>query len=156
MTASWADRSLVDGSLQDLGLVFRSLASLSLPAPSGIYRAEFVGPGWLRRLAPPALAFGGLRGWWGKAFDGQGAINIVERGEIQLRVLPMTMVVAPSAVDGQPAIRLHYPQGSPFPWPWIVDEARRLDDTTLLCMTLVNLSWAPRVAFPFLLHWVEE
>jgi hypothetical protein len=155
MTARWAGRSLIDDSLQELGQAFRSLAALPLPSPAGIYRAELVGPGWLRRLAPPALALGGLRGWWGKAFDGQGAVNIVERDGIQLRVLPMAVLVAPSLVDAKPAISLHYPKGSPFPWPWIVDEARRLDETTLLCMTLVNLPWAPKVAFPFLLHRVD-
>jgi hypothetical protein len=156
MTVSWAGRSLDNASLRELAQVFRSLAPLPLPTPSGSYRAEFVGPGWLRKLAPPALAVGGLCGWWGKEFDGQEAVNLVERSEIRRRVLPMTVVVAPSAVDGKPAISLHYPKGSRFPWPWIVDEARPLDDATLLCMTLVNLSWAPRTAFPFLLHWVEE
>ena len=60
-------------------LVHESLGHLrrlftSLPAPvslAGVYRAEFVGPAWLRTLAPPSLALGGLAGWWGKAFDGR-------------------------------------------------------------------------------------
>jgi hypothetical protein len=68
----------------------------------------------------------------------------------------MTVVTMLSLLDGTPTVALHYPPGSPLPWPWIIDEVRRLDEKTLLCMTLVNLSWLPRVPFPFLLHCMEE
>ncbi len=153
--ATWG-QSLLGKPFNSFAPLFFSLAPPEISALTGVYRAEFVGPGWLRTLAPLALALGGLRGWWGKAFGEQGdAINIVERGGIQRRVLPMTVVTAPSLLDGKPAVTLHYPPGSRFPWYWIVDELRRLDETTLLCVTLVNLSWVPKAAFPFLLQRVE-
>lgn len=148
---------LIGASLRALKQRFLSLPAPALSDLAGIYRAEFVGPAWLRTLAQPALALGGLRGWWGKAFDGQGgAANLVVRKGQRCRVLPMTVVTMPSLLDGRSAIALRYPPGSPLPWPWIIDEVRRLDKTTLLCMTLVNLTWLPRVPFPFLLHRTEE
>jgi hypothetical protein len=128
----------------------------SLPAPAtltGVYRAEFVGPGWLRVLAPPSLALGGLAGWWGKAFDGKGrAVNIVVRDGTQRRVLPMTVARVPSLIDGMPGLTLSYPKGSPFPWFWVVDELRRLDEHTFLCMTVIKLRGLRKLAFPFVLH----
>ena len=130
----------------------------SLPAPAaesltGIWQAEFVGPAWLRLSASPALAIGGLARWRGKEFTEPGrAVNLVRRGETLARVLPMVVTAAPSLVDGKPGVSLGYPPGSPFPWPWIVDEVRRLDVETLLCMTVVALRWLPRLAFPFLLR----
>jgi hypothetical protein len=120
---------------------------------AGIYRAEFVGPAWLRALAPPSLALGGLAGWWGKAFDGRGgALNIVVRDGNQRRVLPMMVARVPSLIDGALGLTLSYPKGSPFPWPWIVDEVRRLDEQTFLCMTVVKPKGLRRLAFPFVLH----
>jgi hypothetical protein len=51
---------------------------------------------------------------------------------------------------------LCYPAGSPFPWPWVIDEIRQLDPTTLLGMSLTTLQWMPRLALPFLLHAQEH
>ena len=136
-------------------------ASLAPPAQAtglaGVYRAEFVGPAWLRKIAPPGLALGGLGGWWGKRFDGQGhGHNLVcRRGELA-QVLPMLVQAAPSRLDGKDGITLCYPTGSPIPWPWIVDEVRQLDPATLLGMSLTRLRWAPRLALPFLLHKQEH
>jgi hypothetical protein len=64
----------------------------------------------------------------------------------------MTIARVPSLIDGMPGITLGYPKGSPFPWPWIVDEVRRLDEQTLLCMTLVKSRGLRKLAFPFILH----
>lgn len=142
------------GSFQSL---FKTLTPPDPAALAGIYQAEFVGPAWLRKTAPLSLALGGLSGWWGKAFDGQGhGDNILRRRGSFLRVLPMVVHSAPSRLDGKEGITISYPAGSSFPWPWIVDEVRRLDPTTLLGMTLVTLDWAPKVAFPFLLHYREN
>ncbi len=141
---------------------FQSLfASLAPPSQAtglaGVYQAEFVGPAWLRQIAPPGLALGGLGGWWGKRFDGQGhGHNLVyRRGELA-PVLPMMVQAAPSRLDGKAGLTLCYPAGSPFPWPWIIDEVRQLDATTLLGMSLTTLHWAPRLALPFLLHEQEH
>lgn len=142
------------GSFQPL---FKTLATPEPAALAGIYQGEFVGPAWLRKSAPLSLALGGLSGWWGKAFDGQGhGDNILRRRGSFMRVLPMVVRLAPSRLDGKEGITISYPAGSPFPWPWIVDEVRRLDPTTLLGMTLATLDRAPKVAFPFLLHYREK
>jgi hypothetical protein len=139
-----------------LGHYRQIFTSLPMPAPeslTGVWQAEFVGPAWLRLSAPPALAIGGLARWWGKEFTEPGrAANLVRRGADLARVLPMVVTAAPSLLDGKPGISLGYPPGSPFPWPWIVDEVRRLDEQSLLCMTVVNVRWLPKLAFPFLLH----
>ena len=137
--------------------LFKTLIPPEPAALAGVYQAEFVGPAWLRKTAPLSLALGGLSGWWGKAFDGQGhGDNILRRRGSFMRVLPMVVRSAPSHLDGKEGITISYPAGSPFPWPWIVDEVRRLDPTTLLGMTLATLDWAPKIAFPFLLHYREN
>ena len=136
---------------------FASLPPPEMAALTGVWRAEFVGPGWLRRIAPPGLALLGLGGWWGKEFTSPGkASNIVERDGSLLRVLPMLVKEAVSLVDGQRGVAISYPSGSPFPWPWVVDEVRRLDETTLLALTLTTPRWLPRLPMPFLLHRQEQ
>ncbi len=136
---------------------FRKLF-LTLPPPedgglAGIFRAEFVGPGWLRTTAPVALGLSGLGGGWGKQFDGSGrGINIVHRAGSLAHALPVAMTVADSLVDRRPCLKVTYPAGSPVPWPWVMDELRFLDDDTLLGLTIVNARPLRRVAFPFLLH----
>ena len=140
---------------------FRNLF-ISLPVPEatsirGVYRASFVGPSWLRSSAGPALVISGLGGWWGKEFHTDGtAINIVLRaGNISTR-FPMKLVNTKSFIDGKDGLALHYQAGNPFPWMYIVDELRRIDDTTLLGMTLANLKGLRQLAFPFILQFQEH
>jgi len=136
---------------------FRDLfTSLSIPTPASIYgkyRAEFVGPAWLRMSARPALQITGLGGWWGKEFYDDGtAINIVLRaGQFSMR-FPMKFVSAKSFIDGRDGLALHYQPGNPFPWPFVVDEIRRMDESTLLGMTIANVSGLRGMAFPFILQ----
>ena len=134
----------------------RTFATLPAPAVSelpGHHRGEFVGPAWLRRSAPIALALGGLGGWWGKCIDAHGgAINLVQRGGALQPTLAMTIQEGRSRLDDKPCVVLGYPKNARWPWPWIVDEARRLDAQTLLCMTGVRLRPFPTLALPFLLH----
>ena len=109
---------------------------LSVPLPaslSGTYRGSFVGPGWLRALAGPALLVSGLGGWWGKIFREDGAaVNLVQKaGQIEER-FAMRLVSTTSAIDGKPTLALIYAQDNPFPWPHIVDELRQLDAEALL------------------------
>jgi hypothetical protein len=133
----------------------------SLPVPvtdsiRGMYRAAFVGPAWLRTSANPALALSGLGGWWGKEFSADGtAINIIlHAGKFSTR-FSMKLVNAKSFIDGKDGLALHYQAGSPFPWPHIVDELRRIDETTLLGMTLANVNGLRGLAFPFILQFQE-
>jgi len=139
---------------------FRGLfAALQPPAAgdlSGRYRGEFVGPGWLRRLAGPLLVVTGLGGWWGKDFDGQGnAINLaLRKGQLE-RVFPMSLVEQASFIDGKSGLALHYAKSNPFPWPLIVDELRGITPQLILGMTLADLGPLRRLALPFVLHPVE-
>lgn len=140
---------------------FRELF-VSLPVPDaasirGVYRAAFVGPGWLRTSAGPALVLSGLGGWWGKEFSTDGtAINIVLRaGKFSTR-FPMKLVTARSFIDGKDGLAVHYQAGNPFPWMYIVDELRQMDDGILLGMTLANVNGLRHLAFPFTLQFQEH
>ncbi len=156
-------QSEVDTGIEAAGLnslqfnQFRSLfAELTIPDPNsilGVYRAEFVGPAWLRASAGPALALSGLGGWCGKEFSaGGGAINIVKiSGKFSTR-FPMQLVTARSFIDQKEGLSLHYLPGSPFPWMYVVDELRRLDEISLLGMTIANVAGLRGLAFPFLLQ----
>lgn len=139
---------------------FRALfTSLPVPEPgslAGTYRAEFVGPGWLRASAAPALVLTGLGGWWGKEFHADDtAVNLVQRGGQLQPIFPMKLVRAASFIDMHPGLALHYLPGSPFPWRFVIDELRRLSPNTLLGMTLANINGLRRLAFPFTLQKAE-
>ncbi len=128
-------------------------ARLDAPqALSGTYRAAFTGPGWLRRIAPPGLWPLGLGGWWGKQFaaDGSGMNLVLRGGELQ-RIFPIRLVPAQSLLDGKPCLSVRYEPECPFPWPHVVDDLRRLDEHTLLGMTMINAGPLHRLALPFLL-----
>ena len=133
-------------------------ASLDPPeALDGVWQGEPAGPGWYRALAGPSLAIGGLGGWWGKEFDGQGGIdNILERNRGFRRTLRGEVQPADSLVDGEPCLRIVYPAGSPLPWRWIVDELRQVAEDELLGMMVLNISWLPHLAFPFALHVQDD
>jgi len=153
MVANGQVQRLIDRRISSFKALFSALGVPDPAALAGVHWAEFVGPAWLRKSAPSALVLGGLSGWWGKEFLGPaGATNLVQRQGRLLRVLPMKLIVAPSLLDGRPAVQLHYPPGSRLPWPWILDELRQLDESTLLGMTLVKARRFPRIAFPFVLH----
>ena len=135
---------------------------VSLPAPEwtdlpGFYQAEFTGPAWLRAIAPPGLAIGGLGGWWGKELHADGSgMNIVARGGSLRRVLPVRFELGPSSLDGQPAILIRYPPDSRFPWPRVVDELRRLEAGCLLGLTFFNIGRLNELPMPFLLFHREK
>jgi hypothetical protein len=140
---------------------FRDLFT-SLPVPEtdslrGVYRASFVGAGWLRASARPALALTGLGGWWGKEFSPDGtAINIVLRaGKFSTR-FPMKLVNSKSFIDGRNGLALHYQAGNPFPWTHIVDELRRIDERSFLGMTLADVNGLRGLPFPFILQFQEH
>jgi hypothetical protein len=128
--------------------LFKSLAVPDAASIRGRYRAACAGP---------ALALTGLRGWWGKEFHADGtAVNLLRRGGELVPRFPMIVVRAGSMIDRQDGLALHYRRGSPFPWMFVVDELRRLDDTALLGMTVPNAGGLRRLAFPFLLQRQAE
>lgn len=122
----------------------RSWSSLSLPELDdlrGDWEAEFVAP--LRRVAPAGLGLIGLPRWYGKRFADDGAswrgVNLLRTdGELE-ETMPMTVEIGLSHADDHPCVALTYPAGTRKPWPWVRDEARRLDDDTLLGMTYVDV-----------------
>ena len=134
-------------------------STLPVPDPAslpGKYRAAFVGPGWLRKSAGPALTLSGLGGWWGKEIHtDETAINIVLRAGTLSQCFEMKFFQEKSFIDGREGLALHYQPGNPFPWMYIVDEIRLVDGQTLLGMTLANLRGLRSLAFPFILKKVE-
>jgi hypothetical protein len=66
--------------------------------------------------------------------------------------MPIELVEMTSLIDGQMGLVVTYPPGSRFPWPWVVDELRRIDDNCLFGMTLVIKRPLNMIALPFLLH----
>lgn len=134
---------------------WRSLECPSLPDLVGDWEAEFVAP--LRRVAPVGLGWIGLPRWYGKRFHtddrGLGGVNLL-RGPAGLTET-MPMLVAPdlSRSDDHPVVLVQYAAGSPKPWPWVVDELRRLDADTLVGMTVVDVPGGRALGgTPFLLR----
>jgi hypothetical protein len=130
-------------------------AQLPIPGEQvlrGHFQARFVGPRWLRAAAPPAIALSGLAGWWGKQLDGFAqAHNLVLRDQTLNTSHAMNMSRASSLIDGKPCAQLRYHSG--FPWRWVVDELRVVDEgDTLLGMTLVDVPLLRGLAFPFVLE----
>jgi len=118
----------------------------------GSWRAQFVGPWWLRYSAAPSIALSGMPGWYGKRFvDAQAAVNLQRRGKQLQERLPMRCSVQGSWLDGQPCVVLSYAQDARLPWRWVRDELRQLDEQHCLCLTFVDLPGLRRLGFPFLL-----
>ena len=140
-------------SIKDFRNLFQTLLVPEASSIRGAYRASFVGPAWLRTSAGPALAISGLGGWWGKEFHDDGtAINIVLRAGKYSTRFPMKFIKSKSFIDHKDGLALHYQPGNPFPWMYVVDELRRIDDATILGMTIPNISGLRRLAFPFILQ----
>lgn len=144
-------------SLKQFRGLFSSLVIPESESLRGNYRASFVGPVWLRISANPALVMSGLGGWWGKEFHADGtAINIVLRaGKFSTR-FPMKFSKAKSFIDGKDGLALRYQPGNPFPWMYVVDELRQLDDKTTLGMTIPNVNGLRHLAFPFILQYTQD
>src|SRR5215216_3640774 len=124
---------------------FRTLfAALPVPGASslpGKYRGAFLGPVWLRAGVKPLLLITGLGGWWGKEiFEDGTAINIVLGGGKFSTRFPMELICGKSVIDRRDGLALRYQKGNPFPWMFIMDEIRRIDEITLLGMSRTNIS----------------
>ena len=152
MTTNIQEQQFAKGSLASFRALFSSLTPPALTAMQGVYQSAFVGPLWLRTVAGPGLYPLGLGGWWGKQFDGRGqGSNIVLRGGRLSTRLAVTLVEQPSIVDSQPCLAVLYRPELPFPWPWVIDELRALDEQRFLGMTLVNRPPLNKLSLPFLL-----
>jgi hypothetical protein len=136
---------------------FRDLfASLAVPEAESIrgkYHGAFVGPAWVKAAVKPALWITGLGGWWGKEIYEDGtAINLVlRRGKFSTR-FSMKFVRERSFIDGRHGLALHYQQDNPVLWLFIVDEIRRMDESTLLGMTRPSIPGLRWFALPFILQ----
>jgi hypothetical protein len=138
--------------LREFSKLYTSLAANEVPTPVGLYQGTFIGPAWLRAVAPTALILSGLGGWWGKRFNPDGtAVNLVKRAGILEPRFPMRLRVVASALDGQPALGLIYAPDNPFPWPHITDELRLLGGDAILGMTHLKTGALKKLAFPFVL-----
>jgi hypothetical protein len=140
---------------------FKTLfGGLSIPGISileGVYHGVFIGPGWLRLGAAPSLAFAGMRGWYGKDLNSDGTgINILHRKGFYLDRFPMQIGNRISLIDGKMGVTVTYKKDCPFPWMHVIDELRRVDDSILLGMTIVNVSVLNKLAFPFLLFRTND
>lgn len=143
---------LKTSSLSSIRNVYKKLERVDSNALDGFYRANFIGPWWLRATAPPSLKFSGLSGWQGKKFlSKDSATNILKTQKGFKEKLEMSCRQVHSAVDGRLVIALTYPANAPLPWRWVVDEMRQLDDSTLLCMTVFNLPILKHFPLPFIL-----
>jgi hypothetical protein len=132
--------------------LFCSLPPPAIQSVQGVYRGQFTGPAWLRMSAAPSLSLAGLGGWWGKILPGDGTgHNLVLRQGKLYCLFTIRLVIIPSLVDGQPGLTVQYTPQCPFPWPYVIDELRLLDEQTLLGLTIINLGFLRRLAFPFLL-----
>lgn len=123
-----------------------------LPVPpvasrTGDWQVTFVGPGWLRRSAPIAIAAAGLPGWSGKRLlAADRAVNCLADGRT---VLPMQVAEALSVLDGRPVLAFTYGPAAPWPWCRVRDEIRALAPGRWLGMTVVALPGLRRVGWPF-------
>jgi hypothetical protein len=144
-------------SLSYFRTLYESLAVPKADSLAGTHKSEFVGPGWLRLIAGPGLVPLGLGGWWGKKFNAQGhGMNIVKRRGELLTTMPVRVAEVTSLIDGELTLAITYERGSHFPWPWVLDEVRRLDDGTLLGMTMIAKRPFRQIALPFLLHALDS
>jgi hypothetical protein len=144
-------------SLAAFPALFAKFAPPSIDALPGYYRGEFVGPSWLRAVAPRGLGLIHLGGWWGKEIgaDCSGA-NIVRRGKRLDRTFALRVEPATSVIDGKPVLAVRYGHECPFPWPHVIDEVREINDVLFLGMTVVDAGLLRHLPLPFILHRVER
>jgi hypothetical protein len=152
LTTMSISSSLSGKSFASFKPLFATLSSPELHSLQGRYRGQFTGPVWLRFSAPSTLVLAGLGGWWGKTFpgDGTGYNLVLRQGRLQ-QLFPIRLAILPSLLDGKPCLAVQYTAECPFPWPHVIDELRCLDETSLLGLTIINLEFLRRLAFPFLL-----
>lgn len=139
-------------SIRELKQLFASLPVPDAAMRRGFFRASFVGPFWYRPFGFPSVHLSGLPFWQGKKFlTADTATNILRKGAGVEEYLGMTVVAAPSLIDGKPGVSLRYGAEAPRPWRWVRDELRAVDERTILGVTVIDLPVLRHFCFPFLL-----
>jgi len=143
-------------SSRELRTMFRAADCPELAAVTGRFAAELAGPAVVRVAAPIAFRLTGLGDWWGKELrltdDGTAltGFNLAgPRGE--RTTLPLHARIAPSRLDGAPALVVGYGADAPLPWRRVVDDLRLHSDGTIVALTF-GLPLTARDGAPFLLR----
>lgn len=142
-------------AIRNYRLVYEQLTPPSAESLLGTHRGMILGRKLHRFISRPSLFLTRLGGWWGKQFEttDQG-INIVQRRGRWRTTLPMLLEERLSLLDGKPSLVIVYPPASPWPWPWLIDELRRVDDAT--CLGLTVFTPLKLVTFAFALDRVAS
>ncbi len=143
---------LITASLSSIKATYQQLSSAPLAMRQGEYKAQFIGPWWLRVFCSTEFIFKWIGGWFGKKFINQNLVTniLLNRGQ-RSEKLQMECLEEASLIDGKQTIALYYGKTAPIPWRWVVDELRQLDEHTMLCMTIINLPFLKHFSFPFIL-----
>ncbi|MFN3713703.1 MAG: hypothetical protein ACK4SX_08595 [Alcanivoracaceae bacterium] len=143
---------ILSASVRDLKVLYARLPVPGVEMRRGFYRAQFIGPWWMRLSGAPTLAITGLPGWQGKRFLTENTgTNVLRRGGRIEERLHMTVEPVTSWVDGSVGLALRYGSEAPAPWRWVRDELRMVDGSTLLGITFVDKPLIRHFPFPFLL-----
>lgn len=139
---------------QTIGSYIKLFESLPCPQAEQVndcFLAEFIGPGWLRWLAPKLLPLGGLSGWEGKSLRAEKAINLLRREGQLIEAIPMVRNESKSVLAEGDVLCLSYDKRAPVPLRALRDELRMLDDDTLLGLTVIDIPLLRKFPMPFLL-----
>lgn len=137
-------------SLTQLWDEFDRCQTPSLEDVAGRWRAQFIGPLWLRLPAPMFLAVRGMPFWAGKRFE--APVDGVARGVnvLEVRGFAKDSLAITADIEGRDLV-VRYPGDAVWPWPGVVDRLRQRDEETLLGMTF-GLPLMPPKGAPFLLR----
>lgn len=143
-------------SIKSVSQIYCQLPEFDGSECEGAYQAEILGPAWLKTIAKLSLPFSGLPGWCGKRIESEFALNLCRvRGQVQERV-KMSKSTQSSWLDGGECMVLSYDQSAPFLLRPMRDEFRRIDELTLLGLSIYNVPGIKRIPLPFLLRKVEH
>jgi hypothetical protein len=154
---TWSSPEFCNDAISSYKHLFCRLKAPTNEQLTGQYMAQFVGPSWLRFLAPKLLPLGGLSGWAGKSFSADNAaINLLnQKGQLVERV-PMVRALCASSVDADEALVLTYDSRAPIMLRSLVDELRTLDSDTLLGLTHMKVPLLKHLLMPFVLHRIKD
>lgn len=153
MSSAPKKSKLTETSFSALTRLFSALPAVDEDLAVGDYQAEFLGPWWFRNSAGIGVGLVGLPCWKGKQIQGKGrAVNLLGKIGALKPAVPMNVAVQVSRIDGNAALVLTYPSGSPFLLGYFIDELRHLDENTIMAITIVNLPLIRNLPMPFLLH----